>query len=276
MVIGANEIFLSKVTMPPWRLLPVPLSAPSPDIGSLLDRTNELLATMPPFNDVFKYLQDCQRLVRPRGVEALRHRLSAFIDAPVVELREVLNFEQDEARLYQEWLGSLSSRLQLADIEDLNARAIGVSGGMRKSPAFLISHDHSTRIPMVSWQEAQQRMTEVPTLWESGSLGSGLLAATRLLALVNNAHAFADGNGRLGRFLFNYCLHRSGMPSSSYIPLKSFAALAHGGYEIRLREIILFSRWDGLISYHCNVAHLVHGCREPPIAGAGTKRTIDV
>ena len=265
MAVFAATPLQHRVTVPPRKLLRFPLKAPDDALYSLLDDCNGLLMSMPQQALVFDYLKGCNPSIPPAEFMPLHHDLSAYIHKPLVDFDEINAAERLEADIYSKWRGDLPQELSLEDIKRLNARVTGSDGELRRTRAYLASNDGSPYIPMIDWREAHRRLTELPRLIESGELGRGLLAATRILALINNAHAFPDGNGRLGRFLFNLCLHRSGMPSSSYIPLKSLAILAHGGYEIRSREVVLFDRWDGLISYHCNVIRLIHQMHAPAI-----------
>ena len=251
-----------RIILPPWKLLPLPADIARTAPDPLLNSCNGLLGSMPSQSQIFGRLQNCDPSADSAEWEVLRHYLSAFIDVPPIDFDKVIAAEQHEARIYQRWRLGLPSLLRLEDILRLNAVTTGSSGAMRRTPAYLASHDGDTHLPMVNWREAHQRMAQLPTLLESGDLGHGLLSAVRILALINNAHAFSDGNGRLGRFLFHLCLHRSGLPLSSYLPLKSLAVLSRGSYEIRLREVILFGRWDGLIAYHCHVVRLIHQWRQ--------------
>jgi hypothetical protein len=186
----------------------------------------------------------------------LKHRLSDYIQSPGVSIKDAVDQEDREAAIYRQWLATVPSRLEFRDIQKLNSLS-GAGGKLREGSTYLVSQDMSVAIPMVNWAAARERLTEVPGLIETGALGRGLLAAIRVLALVVNAHAFTDGNGRLGRFLFNFCLHRSGLPPRAYVPLKVVAALCSGGFEIRLREVSVFNRWDGFLEYHCLLVRLV-------------------
>lgn len=247
-----------RATLPPRKLLRLPLKSPSDSLQSSLDDYNGLLGSMPEQDAVFYYLQGCDPSSDLAEFVSLRHELSAYIHKPPIDFDEIVSAERLEENIYRQWRIDLPQRISLEDIKRLNALATGGDGEFRRTRAYLASNDGSPFIPMVDWREAHERLTELTMLFEAGEFGHGVLAGTRILALINNAHAFPDGNGRLGRFLFNLCLHRIGMPSSSYIPLKSLAILAQGGYEIRHNGVVLFDHWDELISYHCNAIRLVH------------------
>lgn len=69
------------------------------------------------------------------------------------------------------------------------------------------------------------------------------------LLLLTNAHPYRDGNGRLGRLLFNLCLRRGGLPDQSYVALSEIANRSRGGYEIRLRQAELFGQWEPFLGF---------------------------
>lgn len=137
------------------------------------------------------------------------------------------------------------------DIERFIALSTKGDGALRTGHLWIRAHDSHTQIRMVPAELGAARWRELMHEIAAGALKRGTRAAVQLLALTNNAHAFRDGNGRLGRALFNYCLHCSGLPDTCFVPLKTLAALSHGGYELYLREAELFGRWDGLYAYHC-------------------------
>lgn len=248
----------SDIASPPRQLIPMPMGAPCGELVQLLQARDALLSFMPTQRQVFDHLQDSHPFSVSAECVLLRHDLSAYIHRPTVDLSAMIVTERNEAKLYQQWLCGLDHPLQLSDIQHLNALATGGKGALRTTSIYLASHDGVTRLPMVGHRQARQRMTELPALLNDGAFGTGLLAAVRVLALVNNAHAFSDGNGRLGRFLFNYCLHLGGMSAGSYVPLKCLATLSEGGYEIRLREVELFGHWASLVTYHSHAMYLVH------------------
>lgn len=190
------------------------------------------------------------------ALSQLRHRLSAYIRTAPITANVLDDVAAAEASIYQRWSESLSGALQISDMQRLVAMSPGQDGALRAGPVWICSRDGMTRIPMVAAEQAVARLQKMLQWFASGKLGVGVLCGVRLLALVNNAHAFNDGNGRLGRALLNHCLHARGMPKSCYVPLKAFSLLSQGGYEICLREAELFGRWDPLLTYHCAVVEL--------------------
>jgi len=231
-----------------------PLTA---QVRGLLSASDHALVKLKPCRETGQRVWECRVAPAVRSMlERLRHPLSAYVVPPTFDTDALDRAETEEARLYQRWRASFAEFPGLADLRSFIALSLGGSGSLRSTPVWLRSRDGQTRIPMVSAQAAIQRIAVLPGRLACGELGNGVLAAVRILALINNAHAFTDGNGRLGRALFNFCLHRRGMPTDCFIPLKTLAALSGGGYEIRLREAELLGRWDGLYSYHCTAVRL--------------------
>ncbi|CAM5507325.1 Fido domain-containing protein OS=Sphingobium scionense OX=1404341 GN=GGQ90_001868 PE=4 SV=1 [Sphingobium scionense] len=87
--------------------------------------------------------------------------------------------------------------------------------------------------------------------------GIGLRKAIISQAILVNSHPFHDGNGRVGRILFNLTMQYSGASDNFYIPLKIFSNMATGGYELSLREAEIFGRWTPLISYFISMSSII-------------------
>lgn len=230
------------------QLVPLPLPPPSPQAAAAIKEAECVLSSMPPWGELVRELRGRLR-AGVAGFDGLRHALSTHMNPSGTDTAFALEAEGREVERYQSWLRESAGRLSIGELVRLNEIAIGSPSALRASRGFLRAQDGSSSIDMVPWQQAIHRLFELPRHWDSETVGSGVLAGARLLLLVNNAHAFVDGNGRLGRFLFNYCLHCAGMPIAAYIPLKTFSAVALGGYEIRLREAEIFGRYDPLIQY---------------------------
>lgn len=90
---------------------------------------------------------------------------------------------------------------------------------------------------------------------------SPLLAAIIALVGVNAIHPFADGNGRTSRALFNAILITGGvLPQLIYVPLKHVYYIAKFGFELRLREAILFGDYVPIFSFFCDAMDLIDEC----------------
>jgi len=200
-----------------------------------------------------------------KAVHQLRHRLSPYMRMPALNLRMLGSLEESEALIYQQWRRTLSGPLSTPDVQRFIALSTGGDGGLRTRPVVLRSQDGRTLLPMVKARDAVERLAELLSRQVNVSPGHGVSAAVQMLALANNAHAFADGNGRLGRALFNFCLHRAGLPEACFIPLKVLTVLSRGGYEVRLREAELYGRWDGLYAYHCTAIELYAWLGQQPV-----------
>lgn len=70
-------------------------------------------------------------------------------------------------------------------------------------------------------------------------------AALVAMTALTNLHPFDDGNGRLGRIVFNWTLNQR-QEHVLYLPIYELAALSCGGYLIRLRQAQYHSQWDPL------------------------------
>jgi hypothetical protein len=239
------------------RLMPMP-PPPTEEKAGLLHVADEALPGLSPCPQATTVLlrdSPAHANLHPSR-QRLRHRLSTYIQMPDIDVTRLASAELAEAHRYRHWRSTVTGSLQVADLQRFVAVATGSDGALRSNQVWIRSHDGCTHLPMVSAADAAGRLVSLVEWLRKGALGSGMLRAVRALALLNNAHPFLDGNGRLGRALFNYCLHESGMPAACYVPLKTLAVVSHGGYEIRLREAELWGCWDGLLSYHCDAIDL--------------------
>ncbi len=228
---------------------PVPLS---PGVQALLRAADVVVRKMVGYSS--------ETLLRPPfqagsrladAVGRLRHPLSQHIPLGLSASQWPVTKQIAEQSVYQDWLRTLGSTIEMSDVQRFVAVSTGGDGAFRTGRAWLRSPDGRSQTLLGDASEAADRLQRLLEVLGAGGLGSGVLQAVRALVLVNNAHPFPDGNGRLGRALFNYYLHLSGMSRECFIPLKWLSVLSRGGYEIRLREAELLGRWDGIVSYHC-------------------------
>ncbi len=248
-------------------LMPMPPPPPCTTVALRLQACDVALPTLQPCR------LPCQQLWAHRGkpqmhvaVQQLRHRLSPHMRMPALDLPKLAQIEAEEARIYHDWRRTVCWPLSMADVQRFIALCTGGDGALRTTPVWIRSHDGHSQLPMVPAHHSAERLAQLLRLLADGAVGVGMTAAVQVLAMVNNAHAFRDGNGRLGRALFNFCLHRAGLPDQCFLPLKTLTVLSQGGYEIRLREAELYDRWDGLYGYHCTTTELYAWLGEQPAA----------
>jgi len=95
---------------------------------------------------------------------------------------------------------------------------------------------------------------EVPALIDelysaisASSLNPAMKAVFMLVSLLN-IHPFEDGNGRCARIWFNTMLE-IGYGGRFMLPLRVFAEMSCGGFEIRMRDAEINGRWQPLVDY---------------------------
>lgn len=76
--------------------------------------------------------------------------------------------------------------------------------------------------------------------------------AAVFLGAFNCIHPLRDGNGRTSRILFNGILQSHFQQPVVYVPLKEFMGLSRYGFELSMRESILFGRWSTLLVFCSN------------------------
>ncbi|MGR0116374.1 Fic family protein [Ralstonia pseudosolanacearum] len=90
---------------------------------------------------------------------------------------------------------------------------------------------------------------------EDGS--TALFKAMVALVALTNCHPYANGNGRMARWLFNGVLRwRGGLSSGAYVPLLAFFERSQGGFLIRQRRAEIYGDWDDLALYLCRIIEM--------------------
>lgn len=77
--------------------------------------------------------------------------------------------------------------------------------------------------------------------------------ASVFLGAFNCIHPLRDGNGRTSRIMFNALLHSGLDQPKFYIPLKEFMGLSRYGFELAMRESLIFGRWATLVAFCSNI-----------------------
>jgi hypothetical protein len=74
------------------------------------------------------------------------------------------------------------------------------------------------------------------------------LTATAVLCSIFTCHPLKDGNGRLGRILFNH-IFSSNKNTDFYLPLYDIAAVSAGGWLYSLRHVQLDNNWTPIANF---------------------------
>lgn len=90
-----------------------------------------------------------------------------------------------------------------------------------------------------------EQLKRIHEHWAQHVSGEPGWAALVVMTALTNLHPFDDGNGRLGRILFNWTLNQR-KEHVLYLPIYELAALSRGGYLIRLRQAQYHSQWEAL------------------------------
>ncbi|WP_132146391.1 Fic family protein [Luteibacter rhizovicinus] len=137
-------------------------------------------------------------------------------------------------------------------VSDLASVAFGRRLDYRASDMATTMPSHGGTVVFLSAEEAQLALARVLDLLVWQRYPSTVLRATVAMAMITNAHALPNGNGRLSRIIFNHVLF-SYTSDDAYVPLREYAAQARGGFHIRLREAEIHGRWDGFIDFICTM-----------------------
>ena len=225
---------------------------------------HELAAASQGLTDLRPLAADAIRGAPDRVFADLTHRLS---DAYVQLNPQRENIGRSGAE--QEALAWFEMQLAEADLsserafrgllERLNARLTGGRSVWRKRDIFLNADKAGTRIRLPAAAHVPSQLRRLRKVCLDDGLSPGLFRATAALALTVNAHPFTDGNGRVGRILFNHVLREAGLTSNAYVPLYEMAMRSRGGYEIALRLAEIHGDWVALVRFMISLVTLCPG-----------------
>ena len=188
---------------------------------------------------------------------ALRHQLCAYMAPPLVAAWEETDRTPIERRVLDENMPELlhcvNTGLSQRMRELLQNLAMQLTHGqahLRTGQMRVRGSDRQVDIHMPSAEQADAQLTRIAERLFLPRRQHALSEAAQILALVVNAHAFGDGNGRLSRLLFNFVLRQQGtLPHSAYVPVFAGCRAAGGGYEIRLRQAELHGNYSPLVTF---------------------------
>ncbi|MGK6356623.1 Fic family protein [Sphingomonas sp. DT-207] len=130
---------------------------------------------------------------------------------------------------------------------------------VRTGPQWLGGDCLGNRIQLPDSDMIAQQLDKCDKLVRETASVSPLFAAIVTLALLVNCHPFIDGNGRVGRILFNACLRIGGLGVDEYIPFYEAAERSRGGYEISLRTAEIRGEWEPLFDWGASLIELCAG-----------------
>lgn len=137
-----------------------------------------------------------------------------------------------------------------AMLEDLNRYIVGERSGWRIGPIGTAADKRGNSILFPPVAHTRLQLERLREQLDTGARTvPAIFTAAMALAFLTNCHPFRDGNGRVGRILFNYALRRGGMPRGVYVPFSELAGRSEGGYLIALRQGELHGQWDPLLEF---------------------------
>jgi hypothetical protein len=183
----------------------------------------------------------------------LSHDLSPFIKHPHIDRSSISRDDAADSLIYFDWMRYLVGPISKGDLERFIHNTTAGEAALRNGEAYLISRLTDNKIRMVDPALVVDGINSLLVYLNKPNDQPLIIRCAVASALVNNVHGFHDGNGRLGRAVFNLLAHRGGVLNGYYIPLKSLYHISMGGYSVRLREAEIFGRWDGLIEYYLRI-----------------------
>jgi len=102
----------------------------------------------------------------------------------------------------------------------------------------------------------QPSLSLLHNILKNRKFNSPLMEAVVTYVFINWIHPFPDANGRVSRVVFNSILHRSGVDSQHYIPIKELNFFAQQGHEIRLRYTLITNDWTQIFEYFSNLVNI--------------------
>jgi hypothetical protein len=196
--------------------------------------------------------------------ESLRHPLSDHFlalnprsgaaDRSVAEAAAAADVDR------REFESSLGDAVRFeALLQKLNARVVDGHRGFRLNEAGLRPDRRGTAVLFPAPEQVPIQLDRLRHALSLTLPANAPWAAILALAMLTNAHPFADGNGRVSRMIFNLCLRAGAARELPYIPLYELFYRSRGGYEIRLRDAELNSNWDGFCNFMSDVISVVSG-----------------
>lgn len=130
----------------------------------------------------------------------------------------------------------------------------GTMAHIRRGHIFLGADASGTRVRLTAPEQIPAALAACGHFLYRHASAHPVFTAVVVLALCVNIHPLADGNGRVARVLYNFCLRKGGLRQTAYVPFYEVAERSRGGYEISLRKAEIRQDWTALFDW-CLTAH---------------------
>jgi Fic/DOC family len=203
-------------------------------------------------NQVFSEFRDWAAYVVEEDRRRLEHALSdAWLSRCGEHLRST-RAPQQELIVQDRYRYRLHSCLRSSQsfeetTSSMVSELLGREVQLRVSGAGLEPDAGGVLIRFCAPAEVPALINELHAEISTSSLNPAMKAVFMLVSLLN-IHPFEDGNGRCARIWFNTMLE-IGYGGRFLLPLRSFAELSSGGFEIRMRDAEINGRWQPLVNY---------------------------
>jgi hypothetical protein len=105
-----------------------------------------------------------------------------------------------------------------------------------------------------------ERLNAIFGCWDSHKEKEPAFAGMVAMTTLMNLHPYQDGNGRVGRMLFNWTF-RQGRDKRPYLPIYEISAFSNCGYLIRLRLAQYQANWEPLANFFLTLGRRLHAWR---------------
>jgi hypothetical protein len=144
----------------------------------------------------------------------------------------------------------------VAVVLSLATSLTGTSANVRRGHIFLGADASGTRIELTAPARVPAALAACGNFLYRHASTHPVFTAVVVLALFVNIHPLVDGNGRVARVLYNFCLKTGGLRQTDYVPFYEIAERSRGGYEIALRKAEIRRDWAALFGW-CLAAHQI-------------------
>lgn len=129
-------------------------------------------------------------------------------------------------------------------------------GGFRDGAIYSAPDRAGYRIVYPAHRLVENRLNEIERIFSDADGKYHQVAAIVGIVLFFNAHPLRDGNGRVGRVLYNMKARRSPRHQAAYLPLYEFIRLLAGGFNYATRMAWINNEWRPVLHWFLS-AHII-------------------